>query len=63
MEAAIMKVGTQSSYAYWLRGTKKLSEYQIGDRIIFKPQLEKGAKWEHGKITGYSHEMPLVERM
>jgi len=62
MEAAIMKVGTFSSLSYWLRGRKKLSDYRIGDRITFKPQLEKGAKWEFGIITGWSWGMPLVDR-
>ena len=62
MEAAIMKIGTMPSRAYWLRGNKKLSEYTEGARITYKPQLVPGAKWDHGIITGWSREMPLVER-
>ena len=56
-----MKVGTLSSGAYWVRGNKPLIQLK-GKRIKFKPQWIDGAKWEDGIITGFSLEMPLVER-
>ncbi len=63
MIPAIMKIGTLSSGAYFIQGNKSLKEYEVGDRIKFKPQLVHGAKWEDGRITGFSKEMPLVERI
>jgi len=63
MIPVIMKVGTTSSGAYWIRTNKTLSKYKIGDKIKFKPQLINHAVWENGIITGWSQEMPLIERM
>ena len=63
MIPAIMKVGTWSSGAYFLWGKRSISDYKIGNIIKFKPQMIHGARWENGRITDFSHEMPLVERI
>ena len=63
MTPAIMKIGTMGSGAYWIRGNKPLKYHRVGDQIKFKPQLLHGAKWETGRITGFSIEMLWVERI
>jgi hypothetical protein len=63
MRAVIMKVGTQSSYAYFVKETKNIkgTEFSVGQKIKFKPQRINGAKWEDGLIYEMSGDMPLVE--
>lgn len=61
MIPVIMKIGTQSSYAYWIWGNKPLRDYTVGDHIKFKPQLLHGTKWEHGIIREIKIDMPVVE--
>lgn len=61
MTPAIMKVGTMPSYHYYLRGNKPLSRYATGEKVTFREQ-DHGSRWETGRITGWSSDMPLVER-
>ncbi len=63
MIPAIMKIGTLNSGAYYIKTNKPLLEYKVGQKIKFRPQLLHGAKWEEGIITGWSREMPLIERI
>lgn len=63
MTPAILQIGTRPTYHYWVWGNKKISEYQVGDKIKFKRQNYKGRWWwESGEITGFcSKNIPMVE--
>jgi hypothetical protein len=62
MKAAIMKVGTQSSYYYFIKETKKIkgTELSTGQIITFREQ-QHGSRWQKGKIWKMSGNMPCVE--
>jgi len=66
MIAAIMKIGTMPTGAYWIKERKNrhsLHDFCSGDRIAFKPQMVRHSQWEYGIITGWSKEIPLIERI
>ena len=62
MRAVVMKVGTMPVYIYSVRETKLMAGTCLspGQRIIFREQ-QHGSKWQRGRITGMSGDMPLVE--
>uniref|UniRef100_A0A6M3KEH6 Uncharacterized protein n=1 Tax=viral metagenome TaxID=1070528 RepID=A0A6M3KEH6_9ZZZZ len=62
MIPAILRVGTQPSYPYWVYSKKALQNYKIGDRIMFRPQLMHGASWESGIVREIKSDMLIVER-
>jgi len=59
---AVVKIGTLSSQGVFIRGIKPLNDYKTGDRITFMPCRNIGARWENGVITGWSGNLPLIER-
>ena len=65
MIPAIIKPGTHPTLAVWLKGGKPIKNYVIGDKIIYRPQLEHGAVWIYGRVTGFcgleSDHIPLIE--
>jgi hypothetical protein len=54
-----MKVGTMPGVVYDVKGPAPV---KVGSRVVFK-EREPGAKWEEGRVTGMSGDLPLVERM
>ncbi|MFA6989995.1 MAG: hypothetical protein WC197_07995 [Candidatus Gastranaerophilaceae bacterium] len=60
MTAAYLKIGTMPLGLYFVRGNKGIRDYQEGDKITFRPQMIKNARWEHGIITQIEREIPFV---
>jgi len=62
MEAGILKIGTMPLGHYFIRGNKKLSDYAVNDKIVFREQKIPGI-WERGIIKEIIIDIPRIERM
>ncbi len=51
---AILKIGTGPTAAFWLRGSKPVSEYITGDAVLYRRQTDPATyPWLAGIVSGF----------
>lgn len=60
-QVSIMKVGTMSSIAYFIRRDRKDAgtELSVGQKLSFREQAH-GSKWQRGTIDRMAGDMPCL---